>query len=255
MWPFQKAALLDDETARWHVDTACWVLRKFRGKGGSHVPRLILPGKGFYRLGKLTGHDLALAMANQTKALAGLNDLPLTLVRLLEDDPRVALQPDQDVPDDCPDDMLPPPDGTEVMYFAGSENEPFVFITAIIRALASQVVTTLLDGAESNADEAGALRDLTACLLGFGIFLDDIALRTEWRQGARYGYSVQVADSARTVSIQEIVFDLALFLTAYEIPADDALRFIKADLTDMLKTALRDMDKYRTELLDARKGF
>lgn len=251
MWPFKKATLLSDETARWHVDAACLVLRKFREMGIFQVPRLILPVKGFYPVGQMTGWDLTVAIAEQTKALAGLDDWPFAIVDTLKDDP--ALLSDPASSEGYVYNAITAWDGTEMLYVKGFAPEQL--IAEVIRALATQVVIKMLEGAEIDADEAGARRDLTACMLGFGVFLNNVSLRNQWASAARSRQDDTAMDSSLTISVAELVFDLAVFLSAHDIPMDNALPFLSTSLTGTLTSAMGDMDRYQGQLRAARIGF
>jgi len=119
MWLFKRQPLLNNDTARWHVDNMCWLLRNLARTPVVQESRLILPGPHCYRFGKATGEALAMRIFEQTKAFAGMADWPL------------ALYPDTYEEEDCFD------------YAYGMEDNPFEFIAMLVRKLAHRLLESL----------------------------------------------------------------------------------------------------------------
>lgn len=241
IWPFKASTLLDADTMQWHVDVTCWFLRNC-GNSAPHAPaRLILPGRGFYRITEQPGPALVRQVFDQTKAFAGLSDWDYELVA----EAPQALEADTDlieVANDPDDDNI---GAYQIGYLLRWQNEPFPLISWFARALARELVNTIDEEPPCDEEQRLAAADVVACLLGFGVFLADEAIISQ------YGRYETRAPNA-SLSEAEMVFDTALFLTLHGLPTDGAERFLKARLADRLKIAMRDATAYRLHLLNAR---
>ncbi len=239
IWPFKPTPLLEPEAMQWHVDNACWVLRHLPNR---ELPRkLILPGPGFFKVGSRRGHALACHLFEQTRAFMDLTERPMTLIA--------------DAPEPLPCDQsftpkaigsLPPPQGAcEILYPNAWQDEPFALIACFAFQLGREWVASI-DDAPPADDYLPAVGGVAACMMGFGVFLADDAII------AGYG-----ADSEANAALGELdlLFDLALFLTANRLPPDDALRFLKPYLDTKLRQAMKDAEPFRPALLDAKAGI
>ncbi len=236
LWPFKPSTLLDAETMQWHVDIACWFLRYRGGMLPQSPARLILPAPGFYT-NSGRGPYLGPKIFEQTKAFAGLADHEFELARDVS-------HTDSPPPED--------PSAPRIAYASTLENKPFQLVAWFARALARAVVDSIAEAPPCEHKQRAAAVDVVASLLGFGVFLADDAIRTERRSGVRYSYPAAVRNPEAALGEVEYVFELALFLTLHDLPADDAARFLKAHLADRLKPALRDAQPFRHVLLAAR---
>ena len=129
LWPFKPSTLLDADTVQWHVDIACWFLRNHGETCPRKPARLILPGRGFYRLTEADGRPLVEQIFEQTKAFAGLAEWHVDVVA----QERPSLAPDVDVVEAANDlggrRTLPPSIG----YLPEWQDDPFRLITWFAR--------------------------------------------------------------------------------------------------------------------------
>ena len=100
-------------------------------------------------------------------------------------------------------------------------------------------------------DQRAAAADGVASLLGFGVFLDDDAIRMELNSGYRHSYRVEVRNPETALGGVEFVVDIALFLTLHGLSPDGAQRFLKPRLAALLKPAMKDAAVFRPALLEA----
>jgi|GEM_PF-1698647 len=232
MWLFKRQPLLNNDTARWHVDNMCWLLRNLVRTPVVQESRLILPGPHCYRFGKATGEALALRIFEQTKAFAGMADWPL------------ALYPDTYEEEDCFD------------YAYGMEDNPFEFIAMLVRKLAHRLLESLKGNPPCDETELKALSEVLGCLMGFGVFLTNDAISViTLRQGGKTNVGEYKANIRGALSERELVFDLAMFLTVRDISPDNAFRYLEPLPSDNLKIAMKDMNHYRAELKAAAEGY
>jgi hypothetical protein len=232
MWPFKRQPLLDDDTARWHVDNMCWLLRNLARTSIVRESRLILPGPHSYRLGKATGEELALLIFEQTKAFAGMVNWPLALFPSIYEE------------EDC------------FGFASGMEDNPYELIAMLVRKLAHRLLMSLEGTPPCDETELNALSEVLGCLMGFGVFLtNDATSVITLRQGGRMSVGEYKADVRGALSERELVFDLAMFLTIRDLQPDNAFRYLEPLPSDNLKTAMKDMNSYRTELKAAAEGF
>lgn len=241
IWPFKPSTFLDADTMQWHVDVACWFLRNCGDRHPEQPARLILPGRGFYRLTEQAGSRLVEQVFAQTKAFAGLSDWHYDLIALAQppleaDIDLIEVANDPDIDQD-----LPP---GQIGYLYQWQNNPFQLIGWFARALARELVKTIDEEPPFDETQWFAASDVVACLLGFGVFLADNAIISE--RGRH-----ETRDPNASLGEAEFVFDIALFLTLHGMPAEGAERFLKPHLGARLKMAIRDATHYRLHLLNA----
>ena len=267
MWPFKRQPLLDPDTARWHVDNACWFLRRLAQVSDVQKRQLILPGPGFYKLGKATGQALADRIIDQTRYMAGLTDWTLDVIVYDDNAMLFELREEEDVDSDEPEETPDLKDGgetqnqtwppeldtTPIHYPESAANDPFRFIIFIARVLAWRVAVSCAEEPPCDNSEHAGLMDLAACLMGFGVFLSDAAIGSVSRSGYRYGY-VEYFQSS-DLSETELLFDLALFLVAHDLPAGNTQEYLKVALVEPFLHALEDAQAYRQELRLARDAY
>ena len=240
LWPFKPSTLLDADTMQWHVDIVCWFLENCGDRLPAKPARLILPGRGFYRITEAGGPALVEQVFQQTKAFAGLAEWQYDLVA----ESPLVLPADTDLIEIAND-----PDGDDlprgsIGYLSQWQNDPFPLIGWFARALGQELVKTIEDQPPCDEDQFFAASDVVAGMLGFGVFLADGAVSLQCGR-----YATRNPDAA--LSEVEFVFDIALFLTLHNLPADGAAQFLKAHLADRLKPALRDAAPFRHALLAA----
>ena len=224
MWPFKRRPLLDDDTAQWHIDNACWFLRHFGRTPMVTNARLILPGRGYFRLhSDLTGIGLAREILKQMKGFIGRPDWVLDISAEGEADETTIF-----LPGDAGDD-------------------PFRLICWLSYDLAWRVMASLSDDPPCDESNWKCLAEAAACFMGFGVFLADVSVISNTRPIGLNHVSepeAYAAELSTWLPESDIVFDLAIFLTFKELSADAALSFLKPFVADKLKTAMIDIQPY-----------
>jgi hypothetical protein len=231
MWPFKRKPLLDEDTAQWHIDNACWFLRHFGRTPMVADARLILPGRGYFRLrGDLAGIDLTREILKQMMGFIGRPDWELDV-------------------SDAGDS-----DETTIALPADGGDDPFKLICWLSHELGRRVMASVEERPPCHETNWPALADAIGCFMGFGVIVADQAVIPDTR-----GITNRVVDFSAelwtALPESDIVFDLAIFLTFKELDAGTAIDFLKPLVAEKLKTAMVDVAPYRKVLLDARDGY
>ncbi|MBP2158087.1 MULTISPECIES: hypothetical protein [Asticcacaulis] len=252
MWPFKSKPLLDADTAHWHVSNFCWLLRNLARTPMFTDTRLILPAPGFFDTGGATGHAQAEAIFDRVRTYAGMGDWPAELVSDVETYERntdLVQATSRHTPLGL--FMADTDNMVRIAYAPRLLKTPANLIATLAHELAHYVVHSIHDTLPCGPAEEEFLTDQTACFLGFGVFMANNVLAFEqWRDD---GTGTQGWSTSRSGYLPEadLVFNLALFLTAKDLPADDAMKYLKPHLAGHLKTALRDAETYKAELAEA----
>ena len=77
---FKLRPPVDDEEYDWLVAGFAWLTREFGGNSGLRGAELVLPNQDFFPYSKLKGHDRALELFDQVRALAGMSDWQCDLI-------------------------------------------------------------------------------------------------------------------------------------------------------------------------------
>jgi hypothetical protein len=243
MWPFRRKPLLDSDTARWHLDNFAWLIRSHGQRSRFAQARLVLPSQDHFVTDGREGHALALKLFEQVKTYCGLDQADIPLVQtgslpsqaggLVVDHGRQALGTYSWGGRHAP----------EITYAAKLLQNPQSFIATMAHELAHHLLDTgAAEPPPIDQDEDEHLTDLTAVYLGFGVFLANSAfnMQTEangWSY-SRQGYLPE----------QDLVFALAIFLKVKQLDPAPALKYLKADLGNMLRRAMHDLQVYTTEI-------
>ncbi|ESQ74488.1 hypothetical protein ABAC402_14310 [Asticcacaulis sp. AC402] len=250
MWPFKRQPVLEDDVARWHVDNMVWLLRNLAYTPMFRETRLVLPAPGYFDTDGAAGHARAEAIFAKVKAYAGMADWPVQLVSDVGtyEYQRGDLIQAAARPTPLGLFMRDHDEVVRIAYAPALLNKPVNLIATLAHELAHYVVTSIEDTLPCLPEEEEFLTDQTACFLGFGVFLANSAFEfDQWRND---GTGTQGWSTQRNGYLGEIdlIFDLALFLTAKGEPADAALPCLKPHLADLLKKAMKDAEAYRGEL-------
>ena len=255
MWPFKRQPLLTADVMRWHVTNMCWLLRNLANTPMFTDTRLILPAPGFFDSGDEDGHAKAQLIFAAVKSYAGMGDWPVKLVSdvaVYEPHGNLVQAPSQNTPLGL--FIRDHEHGVRIAYAPRLLKTPVNLIATFAHELAHYLVKSIEDTLPCDPDEEEFLTDQTACFMGFGAFLANSAFQFEqWRDA---GAGTQGWQTRRNGYLpeNELIFDLALFLTIKELPVVDALPYLKLHLADNLKKAMRDVAPYRDELIDARQN-
>ncbi|WKL57768.1 hypothetical protein Q1W73_01945 [Asticcacaulis sp. ZE23SCel15] len=255
MWPFKEAPFLDHDTARWHVDNMCWLIRNLANTPSFTETKMILPTPGFFVTGDKTGHALAEAIFAQVKKYAGMEDWPVQLVsdvQIYEPNADLVQATSRQTPLGMfmHDHQGP----VQISYAPQLLKTPANLIATFAHELAHYLLHSVADTLPCAPEEIEFLTDQTACFLGFGVFMANSAFVFEqWRdagtgtqgwQGRKSGYLPE----------RDLVFDAALYIAAKGIDPEPAMKCLKPHLAQQLKKALKDAGNYSDDLRAAIDG-
>jgi hypothetical protein len=263
MWPFRRRPLLDDETAAWHAENFAWLIGEFGAGGGFDAAPLVLPTKAFFTAegeeGHSTGpvairpvqrpdgpaarHARALHIFEQVKAHAGLTGWP---VELVADDNPAAREPTrlslgQPVHGALAQGTFSiAGNAALITYTPALVADPQRLIATFAHELAHYLLAARRSEPPCEADELEFLTDLTAVMLGFGVFMANSVFAVEtMRDGTLEGWRMR---RSGYLPEHDLVFDLALFIAAKELDPAPAVRHLKPHLGKLLQRALRGFE-------------
>lgn len=238
MWPFGRSALLDDETAEWHVDNFEWLLERFGADGAFAASRLVLPDA--FEVEGLRGVRLADVLFARVKELCGMSDWPVELLAQPETadiEPNPALG--SIATGGAAGMFVADGDGVAITYDPRQLRDPPSLVGTFAHELAHYLLATEPERPTSEPDEEEFLTDLAACFLGFGVFMANGAFSTativtETGTGSgwsRKGYLPQ----------DDLLFDVALYVAAHGDDPADAARGLKPHMRKPFDRALRQV--------------
>ncbi|MEI9906168.1 MAG: hypothetical protein WDN06_21380 [Asticcacaulis sp.] len=216
MWPFKPQPFSPEETLRWHVDITCWYLRHFGHRPIVTQSELVLPGPQHYKLGKAEGGKLAQQVFAQTKALAHMTDTSVAAPAL-----------------------------------EGPAGDVYRMVVLSARRLARAVVASAPDRPPvHDRREIPAVVDVVATMMGFGVFLaNHVIIDTYDYGGNKYGLiRKSVRDPHCVLGEDDLVFDIALFLTFRGLKPAGAYDYLEKHLNEQLGAALRAAAHFKYEL-------
>jgi hypothetical protein len=243
MWPFTRKAVVDADTAAWHVENFAWLVRQFGGATGLAHSKLVLSTPGFFVADGESGHALARRIFDQVKAYCGMSDWEADLVA---DDNPLADQGALSLATVAPQRHALGTFGVAgnrimISYVPALLKRPDHLIATLAHELAHYLLATTRDRPPCEEDEREFLTDLAAVYLGFGVFLANARFRHESYQagplqGWRIGHSGYLPEP-------DLIFALALFIQTKAVDPNPALACLKPHLATMLRRTLRDLAK------------
>ena len=170
MWPFTHKAVVDDETATWHIDNFAWLIRRFGGSEGLTHSKLILPRPGFFVTDDETGHAFAQRIFDQTKGYCGMSDWQVDLVA---DDNPLAEQAAPSLAMVAAQKHALATFGIAgnrivISYVPALLKRPDQLIATFAHELAHYLLASAKEAPPCAEDEREFLTDLAAVYLGFG---------------------------------------------------------------------------------------
>lgn len=248
MWPFNRKAIVDADTAAWHVENFAWMIRQFGGAPRLETTKLVLPASGYFISDGEQGHAFALRIFDQVKAYCGMADWEVDLVA--DDNPfadRAPLSLAMVAPQKHALGTFGVAGNRVVIsYVPALLKRPDHLIATLAHELAHYLLATSREAPPCEKDEKEFLTDLVAVYLGFGVFLANSRFRFEALQdgpiqGWRIGRSGYLPEA-------DLIFALALFLQAKALKPDPALHCLKPHLAAMLRRTMRDLSDRETML-------
>ena len=252
MWPFKPKPILEPEAAEWHIRNFCWLLRNLRHTPMFEATELVLPKPGVFKTGETEGHAKASAIFGQVKTYAGMSDWPVRLVsdvKVYEPHGDLVQATSRNTPLGL--FMRDHAGGVQIAYAPRLLKEPVALIATFAHELAHYVVHSIEDTLPCDPSEEEFLTDQTACFLGFGVFLANSAFQFEQWRDAGAGTQGWRTRHNGYLSERDLIFDLALFLAVKDLRAADAQMVLKPHLADLLKTAMKDVEAYRSQWEEA----
>jgi hypothetical protein len=248
---------VDDDEYDWLVACFAWLTREFGGNTGLRGATLVLPSREFFPHSKLTGHDRALELFDQVKALAGMTEWQCDLI------PGAASREYRVTTGHAlKHEGRGPPLGTfgyadgryYVTYNPTALADPAGLIATFAHELSHYLIHTAETPPPGGRDLEEHATDLAAVFMGFGVLMANSAKSFDQFQNfGEMGWQMQARGY---LSENALATGLALFVAASGADASTAqvalkdylrkpfrraLKAIRRDYPD-LSTELRDMD-------------
>ncbi len=252
MWPFKRQPLLDNDTARWHVDNMCWLLRNLARTPMFETTKSVLPAPGFFITDTLSGHAMAETLFKQIKVYAGMTDWPVQLVSDVQ-----VYEPNHDLVQATSRHtplgmfMRDHDEVVRISYAPKLLKTPVNLIATLAHELSHYLIHSIEDALPCAPEEEEFLTDQTACFLGFGAFMANSAFEFEQYRDDGTGTQGWRTQRSGYLAETDLIFDTALFLIAKGLDGNDVPRCLKPHLADHLRKAMKDAAAYKNELMAA----
>ncbi|MDB5704490.1 MAG: hypothetical protein JWN66_1606 [Sphingomonas bacterium] len=235
---FKPRLPVDAEEFEWLLAGFAWLMREFGGVERIEVTPLVLPTLAFFPPSKLEGHDRALELFGQVKALCGMADWQCDLL------PGAAERERQIVTAHALRHHSSPPLGTfghdNGRYYITYNPSTLAQPPSLVATFAHELSHYLLHTAETSPPGGRELRehatDLGAVFMGFGTFLANSA--KSFRQFQNFGEQGWEMRGQGYLSENALVTALALFVLLSGTDAAAAERDLKDYLRKPFRAAL-----------------
>ncbi len=237
---------LGRDELEWQLAGFQWVLAEFGGLDAHRETVLVNPDGDYFADSKLTGHARAEELFAEVKALAGLEKWPTRLVSYAslrgtgQVNAWTTLQP---IGDAAAGTYQLVEDGeggwvAEIRYDAGLLADPHALVATFAHELAHYLLSTRQREFPGGEDLHELLTDLTAVMLGFGLFLANGARHYQAAQLEMGGHVWQTRRQGY-LSERALVTALVISETLAGRDPRDARPYLKAYLAQDLDLAVK----------------
>jgi hypothetical protein len=249
---FKPKLPVDRDEYEWLLACYAWLLREFGGVEGIRARRLVLATTDFFPPSSLKGHERALELFGQVKAIAGMADWQCDLVEGAADrETHVA-----------PAHLIrhhakPQPAGTfgyrdgryVVTYNPSKLNDPEILVATFAHELGHYLIHSGESRPPGGRELEEHATDLASVFLGFGIF----AANSAKNFNAYQNFEVQGWQMQSLGYLSELarVTALALFVRLSGADAGAAEKGLKDYLRGPLRKALAAIDRQHPDLAGA----
>jgi hypothetical protein len=248
-WLSRVDPLLEEDQARWVIETFAWLLRSDIGYD-EWVERadLVLPTSEFFPV-DAAAPDLPAELFELVREYAGMEDWPCRLVphdepaAVGELMPGVPVQHGQrtsvagtfGVVEEAGEQIA------EITYSRSSERDHEGFIATVSHELSHYLIHTFPSAPPGGWDAEEPATDICSVYLGFGVFACNTSFRfKQFNDGVMAGWQ-----SKRQGYLEQpvLAFALAVYLRITGNDADAALKHLSVGPRAFLKRALADVDR------------
>lgn len=233
---WRSRALVDEDTAAWHLENFAWLMGEFGRDGDFDATELVLPKPGFFPTNGETGHALAVHLFNAVKGYCNMSAWPVLLVAdgspaTSSGGETVAVHTESRTLGRFVADEA----GVMITYDPALLKSPQDLISTFAHELAHYLIATANTPPICTADEHEFLTDLCAVFLGFGVFLANgrfcqTVTSIGWGHGSAWHRSGYLPEA-------DLLFATAIFLAVKGIDPDEASSCLKPHMRkDLHKT-------------------
>lgn len=251
---FKPRLPVDAEEFEWLLAGFAWLMREFGGVERIEVTPLVLPTLAFFPPSKLEGHDRALELFGQVKALCGMADWQCDLL------PGAAERERQIVTAHALRHHTSPPLGTfghdNGRYYITYNPSTLAQPPSLVATFAHELSHYLIHSAETAPPGGRELEehatDLAAVFMGFGVLMANSA--KSFGQFQNFGEMGWQMQARGYLSENALTTGLALFVVASgadPVDAEAALKdYLRKPFRRAVKAVRRDHPDLATELRD-----
>jgi hypothetical protein len=246
---------VDDEEYDWLLACFAWLSREFGGNSGLRGAALILPSRDFFPHSKLTGHDRALELFDQVKALAGMTEWQCDLI------PGAASREHRvTTGHGLRHEGKGPPLGTfeyangryRITYDPASLRDPATLVATFAHELSHYLIHSAETAPPGGRELEEHATDLAAVFMGFGVLMANSAKSFgQFQNFGEIGWQMQARGY---LSENALTTGLALFVVASggdAVDAEAALKdYLRKPFRRAVKAVRRDHPDLRSELRD-----
>ena len=242
---------VDDEEFDWLFACFAWLSREFGGNSGVRGAPLILPSRSFFPASNLTGHDRALELFEQVKALAGMTEWQCDLI------PGAASREHRVTTGHAlKHEGKGPPLGTfgyangryQVTYNPASLADPASLVATFAHELSHYLIHSAQTAPPGGRELEEHATDLAAVFMGFGVLMSNSA--KSFGQFQNFGEIGWQMSAQGYLSENALTTGLALFVAASGADAATAEAALKNYLRKPFRRALKAIARDHPDLAD-----
>jgi hypothetical protein len=246
---------VDDEEYDWLLACFAWLAREFGGNSALRGATLVLPSRDFFPPSKLTGHERALELFGQVKALAGMTEWQCDLI------PGAASREHRvTTGHGLKHEGKGPPLGTfgytdgcyQITYNPASLADPATLVATFAHELSHYLIHSAQTAPPGGRELEEHATDLAAVFMGFGVLMANSAKSFgQFQDFGEIGWQMQARGY---LSENALTTGVALFVVASgadAATAETALKdYLRKPFRHAVKAIVRDHPDLATELRD-----
>lgn len=246
---FKHRPPVDEEEYDWLLACFAWLTKEFGGNSGLRSAPLILPSREFFPYSKLTGHERALELFGQVKALAGMSEWQCDLI------PGAASREHRVTTGHAlKHHGKSPPLGTfgyadgryYVTYNPAALADPVGLVATFAHELSHYLVHTAETTPPGGRELEEHATDLAAVFMGFGVLMANSA--KSFGQFQNFGEMGWQMQARGYLSENALTTGLALFVVASGVDAIDAEGALKEYLRKPFRRAVKAIRRDHPDL-------
>ncbi len=244
---FKSKPVLEEETIEWLFDSFAWTLESFGSDVFYAETMLIEPSKQFFPGGDEDVDGMASLIFDKVRHYCGLDHWPCRLIDHHEFE-QSSTTDAQQVLQNLDDGTTTP---LTLLYEPLQVGSPNVMIANYAQALAHHLGMLAAQPAPCDQEQWPHITELLAIHLGFGLMFADTAVPPRRSCGS---CGSPAMDRVGALTEMQVCYALAIFCELKQIPASQALPYIKGYLKPLFKKACKDV-QHRPEQLAKLKAI